>query len=215
MVEPDPFVDDRARMVETQIARRGVRDPRVLAAMRAVPRHRFVPPELQPEAYADRPLSIGFGQTISQPYVVAYMVEQLQLDPDDRVLEIGAGCGYQTAVLAAVARLVYSIEIVGPLAMRARATLEALGVHNVEIRHGDGYAGWPEHGPFDGIVVSAAPREVPPPLVEQLAVGGRLVVPVGEELQEIIAITRTSEGVDEERLIPVKFVPLTRNGRHQ
>jgi len=211
MTQADPYSAARARMVDTQIAARGVRDPRVLEAMRTVPRHRFVDPSLAGEAYNDYPLPIGHGQTISQPFIVAYMVELLRVKPEHRVLEVGTGCGYQAAVLGELAREVYTIEIVEPLARCAKETLAALGYENVHVRHGDGYHGWPEQAPFDGIIVAAAPEEVPPALVEQLAPGGRLVIPVGRDDQEIRVITRSAEGIVEERLIPVRFVPLVRS----
>ena len=203
----------RRRMVEQQIVARGVSDPRVLDAMRAVARHRFVDASLAAQAYSDQPLPIGNGQTISQPYIVAYMTELLKLPPGARVLEVGTGCGYQTAVLAEIAREVWSIEIVQALANRATQTLAELGYRNAHVRHGDGYGGWPEHAPFDGILVAAAPDHVPPALVAQLKVGGRLVIPVGRLDQEMRVITRTVDGSREERLIPVRFVPLTRDVR--
>ena len=202
------FDDLRRRMVERQIAARGVNDPRVLDAMAAVPRHAFVTPEHLDAAYEDRPLPIGYSQTISQPYIVAYMVEQLRLPAAARVLEIGTGCGYQTAVLAHIAQHVWSIEIVAALADRARATLGALGIETVTIRAGDGYGGWPDAAPFDGIVLAAAPDHVPPALADQLAVGGRLVLPVGAGEQELRVLTRTGDGTTEDRLLPVRFVPL-------
>jgi protein-L-isoaspartate(D-aspartate) O-methyltransferase len=202
-------------MVEQQIAARGVKDLRVLAAMRTVPRHRFVHPTQAGNAYDDRPLPIGHGQTISQPYIVAYMTELLRLQPGARVLEVGTGCGYQAVILGEIAREVYTIEIVKALADSARAVVAELGYRNIEVRHGDGYGGWPDRAPFDGIVVAAAPDHVPPALVAQLAVGGRLVIPVGDDDQEIRVITRLSEGHREERLIPVRFVPLTRDVREQ
>jgi protein-L-isoaspartate(D-aspartate) O-methyltransferase len=203
----------RRRMVEQQIVARGVSDPRVLDAMRAVARHRFVDASLAAQAYSDQPLPIGNGQTISQPYIVAYMTELLKLPPGARVLEVGTGCGYQTAVLAEIAREVWSIEIVQALANRATQTLAELGYRNAHVRHGDGYGGWPEHAPFDGILVAAAPDHVPPALIAQLKVGGRLVIPVGRLDQEMRVITRTVDGSREERLIPVRFVPLTRDVR--
>ena len=212
-MQGDPYADVRARMVERQIAARGVQDERVLRAMRAVPRHKFVDARYGREAYGDHPLPIGHGQTISQPYIVAYMIELLKLPPDARVLEVGTGCGYQAAVLGEISREVYTIEIVEALATCARATLAQLGYDNVHVRHGDGYGGWPGKAPFDGIVVAAAPADVPPALVEQRAPGGRLVIPVGDVDQEIRVITRTPEGPKEERLIPVRFVPLTRDPR--
>jgi len=200
---------DRERMVQEQIAPRGVADIRVLAALRAVPRHELVPESQREHAYEDRPLSIGHGQTISQPYIVAVMSEALELDANERVLEIGTGSGYQAAVLAQLAKEVYSVEIVEPLAERARADLARLGYANVEVRHGDGYLGWPEQAPFDAIIVTAAPDHVPQPLIDQLAVGGRLVIPVGRGVQELIRITRDEQGVHEERLLGVRFVPMT------
>lgn len=200
-------------MIEDQIRSRGIRDERVLAAMGRVPRERFVPETYRADAYGDYPLPIGYNQTISQPYIVAYMTEAAEVGPEDKVLEIGTGSGYQAAVLAEIAREVYSIEIVGPLAERAEATLRDLGYTNVHVRHGDGYRGWPDAAPFDAIVVTAAPDHVPKPLVEQLAVGGRLVIPVGKYVQEMQLITKTQAGVTEERTIPVRFVPLTRKPR--
>lgn len=196
-------------MVERQLAARGIGDPRVLDAMRRVPRHRFVPGDQRPHAYADRPLPIGHRQTISQPYIVAFMTEALQLAPDARVLEIGTGSGYQTAVLAELAAAVYSIEIVPPLAERAAAVLAETGYDNVRLREGDGYAGWPDEAPFDAIMVTAAPDHVPQPLVDQLAVGGRMIVPVGAQRQTLTVLVRTDEGVTEEATLPVLFVPMT------
>ena len=200
----------REAMVRDQIEARGVRDPRVLAALRAVPRERFVPVAAREAAYDDGPLPIGHGQTISQPYIVAVMTELLRPEPGDRVLEIGTGSGYQAAVLAKLVRRVYSIEIVPELASGARRALAELGVENVEVFVGDGYRGLPEHAPFDGILLTAAPREVPQPLVDQLAVGGRLVAPVGGFDQELRVLERTAEGVTTETLFAVRFVPLVR-----
>jgi protein-L-isoaspartate(D-aspartate) O-methyltransferase len=197
------------RMVRDQIAAREVRDPRVLAAMRKIRRHLFVPPEWQSRAYADEPLPIGHGQTISQPYIVAYMTEALELKPGDRVLEIGTGSGYQAAVLAELVHEVYSIEIVELLAKEAEARLQRLGYTNVHVRSGDGYRGWPEAAPFDAIMVTAAPDHVPAPLVEQLALNGRLILPVGRFFQDLIRIRRTSAGLKKETLLPVRFVPMT------
>ena len=202
----------RAEMVERQIRGRGVTDPRVLDAMRTVPRERFVPAALAARAYDDSPLPIGQGQTISQPYIVAYMTEALGVARDHRVLEIGTGSGYQAAVLGELAREVYTIEIVPELARGAMATLKALGYANVHVREGDGYAGWPEHAPFDRILVTAAPEEIPQPLVEQLAPGGRLVLPVGEQgrTQWMTIVEKTAGGIAVRRTIPVQFVPFTR-----
>jgi protein-L-isoaspartate(D-aspartate) O-methyltransferase len=200
----------RHLMVERQIEGRGIRDPRVLTAVRKVPRHRFVPPNMQDAAYEDSPLPIGFGQTISQPYIVAYMSEVLQIAPHHRVLEIGTGSGYQAAILGELAKEVYTIEIVPELGERATRTLADLGYTNVHVRIGDGYLGWPEHAPFDRVMVTAAPDHVPQPLVDQLGVGGRLVLPVGRLDQWIRILTRTPERVVEETTIPVRFVPLVR-----
>ena len=201
--------EERERMVAEQIERRGVKDQAVLAAMRRTPRHEFVPPAERPLAYTDQPLPIGLGQTISQPYIVAFMSEALELRPGERVLEIGTGSGYQAAVLAEMGAEVYSIEIVCELARRARADLDRLGYGRVKTRCGDGYAGWPEAAPFDAIVVTAAPEQAPRPLLEQLKVGGRMVIPVGDLFQELIRIRRTDGGYAEERLLPVRFVPMT------
>jgi protein-L-isoaspartate(D-aspartate) O-methyltransferase len=203
----------RSEMVDRQIVARGVTNERVLDAMRRVPRHLFVPEALRHAAYEDTPLPIGFAQTISQPYIVAAMSEALDPQPTDRVLEVGTGSGYQAAVLAEIVARVYSIEIVEELGLRARADLAAAGYDNVDVRIGDGYAGLPDEAPFDGIIVTAAPPVVPPPLVEQLAMGARLVIPVGESFQELRVLTRTEDGMTEETLLPVRFVPMT--GRAQ
>ncbi|NIM00182.1 MAG: protein-L-isoaspartate(D-aspartate) O-methyltransferase [Acidobacteria bacterium] len=207
--ERDPYAELREQMVREQIAARGIGDERLLAAMRAVPRHELMPDDVRRHAYADYPVPIGEMQTISQPYIVAYMTEQLELAGDERVLEIGTGSGYQAAVLAELAAEVYTIEIVEPLAKRAAADLKKLGYENIHTRYGDGYRGWPEEAPFDAIIVTAAPGRVPEPLVEQLAVGGRMIVPVGAARQELILITRDEEGVHRQRLIGVRFVPMT------
>ncbi len=199
----------RARMVQQQLEARGIRDPRVLAAMGKVPRHEFVSAWYQSQAYDDHPLPIGEQQTISQPYVVAYMTEELKLTGGEHVLEVGTGSGYQAAVLAEICRDVYTIEIIEPLAARARATLERLGYRTVHVRAGDGYRGWPEAAPFDAIIVTAAPDHVPQPLIDQLKIGGRMIVPVGEADQALIRLTKTADGVQEERLLPVRFVPMT------
>ena len=206
--EPEVTRRARARMLERQIAARGVRDPRVLAAMAAVPRHLFVPERLRDEAYADHPLPIGHDVTISQPYIVALMTELAQVDPGDRALDVGTGSGYQAAVLAALGARVSSVEIIEPLATKARERLAKLG-YDVEVRHGDGWAGWPERAPFDVIIVAAAPREVPPALVEQLAEGGRLVIPVGGAEQELQVLTRRGGSISRRTEIPVRFVPMT------
>ena len=205
----DEFEAARLRMVRTQIEGRGVRDPRVLAAMRKVPRHEFVPAAVRNAAYEDGPLPIGHGQTISQPYVVAVMTELAEPAPTSRVLEVGTGSGYQAAVLAEVAREVYTIEILAPLADEAGRTLARLGYDRVHVRHGDGHRGWPEASPFDAILVAAAAPEVPRALLEQLAPGGRLVMPVGDFDQELQVHRKTPEGIRLERAFPVRFVPLT------
>ncbi len=206
----DGFAPARAAMVRDQIERQGVTDARVLDAMRSVPRHRFVPAALQHLAYADRPLPIGHRQTISQPYIVAYMTEALGVAGTHQVLEVGTGSGYQAAVLAQLARTVYTIEIVPELARRAAATLKDLGYTNVRVREGDGYAGWPEYAPFDRIMVTAAPEQIPQPLVDQLRAGGRMVIPVGGAEQWMTIVEKTPAGVVQRRTIPVRFVPFTR-----
>jgi protein-L-isoaspartate(D-aspartate) O-methyltransferase len=198
----------RERMVDTQILPRDVQNAAVVQAMRRVPREIFVPDDVRPFAYDDRPLPIGRGQTISQPYIVAYMTQALRLEPSHRVLEIGTGSGYQAAVLASIAKQVYTIEIVPDLAQTARRALALAGYRNVDVRTGNGYHGWPEHAPFDRIIVTAAPPEIPQSLVNQLAVGGVMVVPVGTSYQEIVIITKTAAGVTEERTMEVRFVPM-------
>jgi protein-L-isoaspartate(D-aspartate) O-methyltransferase len=213
LAQTDKWQPLRERMVETQIRARGVQNPAVLKAMARVPRHLFVPSDLQPFAYDDRPLPIGLAQTISQPYIVAYMTEALQLVPTHKVLEIGTGSGYQAAVLAEIVKQVHTIEIIPDLTARARAALAAAGYRNVEVRGGNGYRGWPEQAPFDRIIVTAAPPEIPQPLIDQLAAGGIMVVPVGTEHQEMVIITKTAAGVTQKRTIPVRFVPMV--GRPQ
>jgi protein-L-isoaspartate(D-aspartate) O-methyltransferase len=200
-------------MVERQIRQRGVADTRVLTAMETIPRDRFVPPDARSQAYDDVPLAIGRNQTISQPYIVAYMTEVLDVRDSHRVLEIGTGSAYQAAVLASLAREVWTIEIVPELAASASGLLRDLGLSNVHVRLGDGYSGWPEQAPFDRIMATAAPDEIPDPLIEQLAVGGRLVIPVGSQggPQWMTVVEKTSSGVLEKRTIPVQFVPLTRD----
>ena len=195
-------------MVRTQIEARSIHDPRVLRAMRTVPRHLFVPPAQRPQAYADHPLPIGREQTISQPYIVALMSELAAVGPGDRVLEVGTGSGYQAAVLAAMGCEVRSIEIIESLADEAGRRLADLG-YDVEVRAGDGYAGWPSASPFDAILITAAPPRIPEPLLEQLAVGGRLVAPVGVGVQVPTVVERTADGLREEAVLPVRFVPMT------
>jgi protein-L-isoaspartate(D-aspartate) O-methyltransferase len=203
---------ERRAMVREQLEGRGIRDPRVLEAMRTVPRDRFVSPRLRRHAYSDGPLPIGQGQTISQPYIVAFMAEALQLRGHERVLEVGSGSGYASAVLSRLAAEVYGIELEGELFDRSLATIRELGYANVHLRWGDGFRGWPGQGPFDAIVVSAAAEEIPPPLWEQLAVGGRLVYPRGpaDDVQELVLVTKSPQGRRETRLAPVRFVPLRR-----
>jgi protein-L-isoaspartate(D-aspartate) O-methyltransferase len=198
----------RERMVREQVEARGVTDARTLAALRKVERHLFVPPALAALAYADHPLPIGEGQTISQPYIVAVMTEAIGLRGGERVLEIGTGSGYQAAVLAEMGANVYTVEIVPSLARTARATLARLGYRTVEVREGNGWAGWPEKAPFDAIVVTAAPPTVPDALKSQLRDGGRLVIPVGDDVQELRLLTRHGSSFEERRLLPVRFVPL-------
>jgi len=202
----------RHEMVEQQIRQRGVTDARVLDAMRTVPRERFVPPELLRRAYDDGPLPIGAGQTISQPYIVAYMTEALKVAPSHKVLEVGTGSGYQAAVLSELVREVYTVEIVPELARQAEAVLRSLNRTNVRVRAGDGYAGWPEAAPFDRVIVTAAPEAIPRPLIDQLAAGGLLVAPVGAQSapQWMTIVEKTAKGVVERRTIPVQFVPFTR-----
>jgi len=204
----DALKKRREEMVSEQIASRGVRDRRVLEAMRKVPREVFVRPEDRDLAFYDGPLSIGHGQTISQPYIVAYMTEMLELKPTDRVLEVGTGSGYQTAVLAELARDVYTVEIVEPLAKRAREILDKLGYKNIHFRIGDGSEGWPEEAPFDAIMVTAAPSYVPDRLIEQLAEGGRMLVPVGAYEQYLELVEKEGGRTKRTRLIGVRFVPM-------
>lgn len=200
----------RRKMVVEQIRARGVTAPAVLTAMELVPRHLFVPGSERPQAYEDHPLPIGAGQTISQPYIVALMTSLLELEPDDRVLEVGTGSGYQAAVLARLAKEVYSIEIVPSLAKRARQTLEGLGYKNIHVRIGDGYQGWPDRGPFDAIIVTAAPPRIPEPLIRQLKTGGKMVIPVGNTYQDLQVLTKRADGgFDRSNVLPVRFVPMT------
>ncbi len=196
------------KMVKQQIVARGVSDTLVTKVMKETPRHLFVPASYQTQAYQDRPLPIGYDQTISQPYIVALMTELLELNGDEKVLEIGTGSGYQAAILAQLAKNVYTIEIVEPLARSSAKLLKELGYENVEVRYGDGYKGWPEHAPFDRIIVTAAPEEIPEALVEQLAIGGRMVLPVGKLSQELVVITKDANRVTRKAIIPVRFVPM-------
>jgi protein-L-isoaspartate(D-aspartate) O-methyltransferase len=203
-----PREQERLQMVRRQIEARGIRDPQVLRAMRTVPRHLFVPEPQRAAAYEDRPLPIGHQQTISQPYIVALMSELADLKPGDKVLEVGTGSGYQAAVLSEMGMKVFSIEIVEPLARQAQATLDGLG-YEVKVRHGDGYAGWPDEAPFDAVIVTAAPPSIPKPLEAQVALGGRLVIPVGKHFQSLVRVTRTEKGLRKQKVLPVRFVPMT------
>lgn len=211
--DPD-YQDLRESMVRRQIIARGVDDRAVLAAMRKVPRHQFVPESLRPSAYDDRPLPIGEGQTISQPYIVALMTEVLDLSPDDKVLEIGTGSGYQAAVLAELVDQVYTIEILEGLGRRAQETLRRLGYNRVAVKIGDGYLGWEEHAPYDAVIVTCAPERIPQPLVDQLAEGGRMVIPVGPQghTQTLTLVEKRAGEVHQTAIIPVLFVPMT--GEH-
>jgi protein-L-isoaspartate(D-aspartate) O-methyltransferase len=201
---------ERARMVDEQLRARDIRNEAVLRTMGRLPRELFVPPDLRGRAYDDSALPIGHDQTISQPYIVAFMTQALEPRSDGKVLEIGTGSAYQAAVLASIVREVYTIEIIPELAAEAERTLTALGIRNVHVRTGDGYGGWPEAQPFDGIVVTAAPDHVPQPLVDQLAVGARLVIPVGTDIQQLLVISKTASGVMQRRTLDVRFVPLRR-----
>ena len=207
--EPATWDADRRRMVDEQLRARDITSPRVLDAMLKVPRHLFVPEAERARSYIDDPLPIGLDQTISQPYIVAFMTQALELEAGHRVLEIGTGSGYQAAVLAELAGQVYTIEILAPLAERARTTLAALGYRNVDVRTGNGYLGWPEHAPYDRIMVTAAPDEVPAALVEQLKVGGLMAIPVGTFEQELRILRRTAGGMQTLRTLPVRFVRMT------
>ena len=204
----------RQRMVEQQLKPRGIKEERVLAAMAKVPREEFVPTDARPSAYEDGPLPIGYDQTISQPYIVAFMTEQLRPRPSDRVLEIGSGSGYQAAILAELVADVYTIDIVEPLAKTAEATLQRLGYKNVHIKVGDGYKGWPEEAPFDAIIVTCAPEKVPQPLVDQLKDGGRMVIPVGERFaQQLYLLEKKNGQLKESVTLPVRFVPMLREAQ--
>jgi protein-L-isoaspartate(D-aspartate) O-methyltransferase len=206
----DSWIQQRRQMVQHQIQARGVKDPEVIRAMHSVKRHLFVPENARHLAYSDGPLPIGHRQTISQPFIVAYMTEVLNLQKSDRVLEIGTGSGYQAAVLAEIAAEVYSIEIIEELARSAEALLKELNYTNIKVTAGDGYQGWAEYAPFDAIIVTAAPPKVPEALVEQLKIGGRMIVPVGTVFQELLLIEKTESGIITQNLIPVRFVPMVK-----
>ncbi len=199
-------------MVESQIISRGVSDPAVIRAMKNTPRHLFLPENLRNYAYNDQPLPIGSGQTISQPYIVALMTEYLELTGNEKVLEIGTGSGYQASILSQLADTCYTIEVVKELAATSAERLERLGYDNVVVKWGDGYKGWPEHAPFDRIIITAAPEEIPQELVNQLGAGGRMVVPVGVHVQDLVLITKTSRGIRKQSIIPVRFVPMIHPG---
>ena len=206
------FKTMRERMVETQIKARGVKDHRVLAAMLKVERHLFVPKDLQTSAYSDQPLPIGEGQTISQPYIVALMTELLELKGEEKVLEVGTGSGYQAAVLAELAKEVYTVDIIEKLAFSAEKLLLEMGYKNIKVKAGDGYLGWPEAAPFDAIIVTCAPDHIPKPLLDQLKEGGRMVIPVGEYTQELKKIVKRAGKIETTNIIPVIFVPMTGEG---
>jgi len=210
-VQAQNFEEERRRMVVQQIESRGICDRRVLEAMREVPRHEFVPSAVKTRAYNDHPLPIGFGQTISQPYIVAFMLERLLLRATDRVLELGTGSGYQAAVLSKLVAKVFSIEIIDELSHRAAADFQRLGYRNILLKSGDGYEGWPEFAPFDAITVAAAPDHVPQPLIGQLREGGRMVIPVGDTLDQSLLLIEKRSGAMRKRVVcSVRFVPFTR-----
>lgn len=209
------FIQARKNMVETQIKARGIKDKRLLEAMLKVERHKFVPIHIHDSAYIDGPLSIGEGQTISQPYIVAIMTELLKLNGDEKVLEIGTGSGYQAAVLAELAKKVFTIEIIESLAKRSEQLLQDLGYENIIVKFGDGYAGWREHAPFDAIIVTCAPPYIPQPLIEQLAEGGRMVIPVGIHWQKLKLLEKLNGQIKITTIIPVRFVPMTGKGMNK
>lgn len=211
----DPYLLARQQMVKIQAEARGIDDPNVLNAMRIVPRHLFVPQEYQERSYEDSPLPIGHQQTISQPYMVGFMSQAIKPKSTDRILEIGTGCGYQAAILSRICQDVFTIEIVEPLSIRTKETLAKLGYNNVHTRISDGYRGWPEEAPFDAIIVTAACPSIPEPLIEQLKLGGTIIIPVGQPGREQILIkgTKTQQGLQTEQLFPVRFVPLTGEGQ--
>ncbi|OGD34900.1 MAG: protein-L-isoaspartate O-methyltransferase [Candidatus Aminicenantes bacterium RBG_19FT_COMBO_58_17] len=209
MADPeDDFITQRETMVEVQIRARGVNDEKVLAAMRKVPRHLFVPQKIRPFAHGDEPLPIGEGQTISQPYIVAYMTQALELTGKEKVLEVGTGSGYQTAVLAEIVRQVFTVELLSALSDRARALLQELGYTDIHYKVGDGTSGWEENAPFDAIIVTAAAPAVPKRLQDQLSPDGRMIIPVGAGFQDLFLISRERRGFRKKKLLPVRFVPL-------
>lgn len=208
----DKYERERKKMIKNQIQSRGITDKKTLEAIESVPRHLFVPDEYRDRAYDDGPLPIGYGQTISQPYIVAYMTELLNVGPDDIVLEIGTGSGYQAAVLSRIVKKVYTVEIIEELGLAAKERLKALNYDNVEVKIGDGYYGWEEHAPYDGIIVTAAAEFIPPPLIEQLKDNGNMIIPVGSpfNIQNLMLVKKSGGKITTKSLIPVRFVPLTR-----
>jgi protein-L-isoaspartate(D-aspartate) O-methyltransferase len=210
------FAAQRERMVKEQIVMRGLVTERVLSALRKVPREEFVPAEYRAESYTDKPLPIGYDQTISQPFIVAFMTEELQPQATDRVLEVGTGSGYQAAILAELVAQVYTIEIIEPLAKNAEATLQRLGYKNVHVKAGDGYKGWPENAPFDSIIVTCAPEHVPEPLLQQLKEGGRMIIPVGARFaQELYLLEKKNGRLEQSAVLPVRFVPMAGEGAEE
>jgi protein-L-isoaspartate(D-aspartate) O-methyltransferase len=210
--ESDDFAARRQDMVRWQITARGIKDPRVIRAMETVPRHLFVPEVYQELSYGDHPLPIGEGQTISQPYIVAFMTEALALKPEDKVLEIGTGSGYQAAVLAELVKQVYTIEIIEPLGKQAQKTLDKMGYKNIHVKIGDGYKGWPDKAPFDAVIVTCAPETVPEPLIQQLKEGGRMIIPVGDTnaVQKLVRVIKKGGRIETEAVMDVRFVPMVR-----
>ncbi len=211
----DKYERERKKMIKNQIQSRGITDKKTLEAIESVPRHLFVPDEYRDRAYDDGPLPIGYGQTISQPYIVAYMTELLNVGPDDIVLEIGTGSGYQAAVLSRIVKKVYTVEIIEELGLAAKERLKALNYDNVEVKIGDGYYGWEEHAPYDGIIVTAAAEFIPPPLIEQLKDNGNMIIPVGSpfNIQNLMLVKKSGGKITTKSLIPVRFVPLTRKNK--
>lgn len=209
-MDKNNYIFERSQMVEAQLKARGINDQKLLMVMQKTPRHLFVPDNMQEYAYEDRPLPIGYNQTISQPYIVALMTEAANLHPDSKVLEIGTGSGYQAAILAELCHEVYTIELVEALGKLAQKCLKNMGYNNVHVKVGDGYKGWPEQAPFDAIIATAAPEDVPQSLLEQLKDGGRLVIPVGSISQELLRITRSKDGFTKESILPVRFVPMVK-----
>ncbi len=209
MMSVNGFTNARQKMVQEQIEKRGIQNPDILTVMRKVQRHLFVTPEYRKWAYDDKPLPIDKGQTISQPYIVALMTELLELGANSKVLEIGTGCGYQTAVLAELAREVFSVEIIAQLSKEAKAKLKTLNYHNIHFKQGNGYYGWIEHAPYDGVLVAAAPKKIPHRLTQQLAEGGRMVVPVGADLQDLFLLKKLAGKINTTKIAGVSFVPMT------